>query len=431
MGGGLTSGQVCVVGGGFVGVCCALALQSEGHDVILIDPGDYKRAASYGNSGQFAIGEVVPLAVPGVLFSVPRWLFDPLGPLSIRWRDMPSLAPWLARFIAASRPSRVEAGSRAMASLCDRMHADYAPLIAAADARPIISDMNCTKLYRSRADWEAESATWRLREKAGLKVELLDWPMLHKLEPEMAEFARFGVTLKGRNYIRNPLKLLQSFLALFQRNGGQVVSDEVTGFRSDGRRINAAVLKGGLELDAGAFVIAAGIGSRALARKLGDDVPLISERGYHLMLPSPGVEVRRPYTLAWAGMGITPMEEGLRLAGTVELANPQSPPNYERARNLLTHARSLFPHLRDDGLTQWMGHRPSFPDTLPLIDRAPRFDNAIYAFGHGHMGVGWAATTGLMVAALQARRPFETDMTPFALARFRLQGGERGRHQAA
>lgn len=414
----VSSRPICVIGGGFVGVCCALELQREGHDVVLVDPGDHKKAASYGNSGQFAIGEVVPLAVPGVLLSVPKWLLDPLGPLSIRWRDMLTLAPWLVRFVAASRPARVKAGSRAMASLCDRMHADYAPLIAAADAGSIISDLDCIKLYRTRADWEAESGTWRLREEAGLQVQLLDSAMLHRLEPGMTDFARFGVMLKGRNYIRNPLRLLRSFIDLFQKNGGQVVAGEASGFRTTGRTVDAVKLRDGQVFDAGAIVIAAGIGSRKLTRQLGDDVPLISERGYHLMLPKPGVEVKRPYTLAWAGMGITPMEEGLRLAGTVELASPESPPSYERAHNMMSHARKLFPDLQDDGVTPWMGHRPSFPDTLPLVDRAGRVDNVIYAFGHGHMGVGWAATTGRMVAALHARRPFDLDMTPFRLARF-------------
>lgn len=424
MGGGLngagaaSSAQICVIGGGFVGVCCALALQQEGHSVILVDPGDFRAAASYGNSGQFAVGEVVPLAVPGVLFSVPRWLLDPLGPLSLRWRDLPYLTPWLARFVAASRRRRVEAASRAMASLCDRMHADYAPLIEAAGARPIISDLDCIKLYKTRDDWAAESSTWQLREKAGLKVELLDAAMLRRLEPAMSEIAGFGVMLKGRNYIRNPLRLLQAFIALFERGGGEVVRDQVTGFRTAGGSIDAVTLASGRQLDARSFVIAAGIASRKLTRSLGDDVPLISERGYHLMLPVPGLSVQRPYTLAWAGMGVTPMEEGLRLAGTVELARPDAPPNFERARNLLTHARKLFPGLKETGMTQWMGNRPSFPDSLPVIDRARRFDNAIYAFGHGHMGVGWAATTGRMVAALQDRRPFETDIAPFSMKRF-------------
>lgn len=413
------TGLIGVVGGGYVGVCCALQLARAGHNVVLIDIGDPEKAASYGNSGQFAVGEVVPLAVPGVLFSVPGWLLDPLGPLTIRWRDLPGLTPWLARFVLASRAPRVAAASRAMASLCDRMHEDYAPLLEAADARSLISDTDCIKLYKSRADWEAESKTWRMRERAGLRFELLDRTALERLEPEMTEYSQFGVVLKGRTYIRNPLRMLQTLTRTFEAIGGKVVSGEVTGFDKSGRNVHAVKLKDGGSLELETVVVAAGIGSRRLSRQLGDDVPLISERGYHLMLPNPGVKVQRSYTLGWAGMGIVPMEEGLRLAGTVELARPDAPPNFARARNLLVHARKLFPELDSDGIKQWMGNRPSFPDSLPLIDRASAFDNVIYAFGHGHMGVGWAATTGKMVTALHERRPSEIDMQPFGLGRFR------------
>lgn len=413
------TGLIGVVGGGYVGVCCALQLARAGHNVVLIDIGDPEKAASYGNSGQFAVGEVVPLAVPGVLFSVPGWLLDPLGPLTIRWRDLPGLTPWLARFVLASRAPRVAAASRAMASLCDRMHEDYAPLLEAADARSLISDTDCIKLYKSRADWEAESKTWRMRERAGLRFELLDRTALERLEPEMTEYSQFGVVLKGRTYIRNPLRMLQTLTRSFEAIGGKVVSGEVTGFDKSGRNVHAVKLKDGGSLELETVVVAAGIGSRRLSRQLGDDVPLISERGYHLMLPNPGVKVQRSYTLGWAGMGIVPMEEGLRLAGTVELARPDAPPNFARARNLLVHARKLFPELDSDGIKQWMGNRPSFPDSLPLIDRASAFDNVIYAFGHGHMGVGWAATTGKMVTALHERRPSEIDMQPFGLGRFR------------
>jgi D-amino-acid dehydrogenase len=413
------TGLIGVVGGGYVGVCCALQLARAGHNAVLIDIGDPEKAASYGNSGQFAVGEVVPLAVPGVLFSVPGWLLDPLGPLTIRWRDLPGLTPWLARFVLASRAPRVAAASRAMASLCDRMHEDYAPLLEAADARSLISDTDCIKLYKSRADWEAESKTWRMRERAGLRFELLDRTALERLEPEMTEYSQFGVVLKGRTYIRNPLRMLQTLTRTFEAIGGKVVSGEVTGFDKSGRNVHAVKLKDGGSLELETVVVAAGIGSRRLSRQLGDDVPLISERGYHLMLPNPGVKVQRSYTLGWAGMGIVPMEEGLRLAGTVELARPDAPPNFARARNLLVHARKLFPELDSDGIKQWMGNRPSFPDSLPLIDRASAFDNVIYAFGHGHMGVGWAATTGKMVTALHERRPSEIDMQPFGLGRFR------------
>lgn len=412
------TGLIGVIGGGYVGVCCALQLARAGHDVVLIDIGEPEKAASYGNSGQFAVGEVVPLAVPGVLLSVPGWLLNPLGPLTIRWRDLPALTPWLVRFAMTSRAPRVAAASWAMASLCDRMHEDYAPLLEAANARSLISDTDCIKLYKSRADWEAESKTWRMRERAGLQFELLDRTALERLEPEMTEYCQFGVVLKGRTYIRNPLRMLQMLTNTLEAIGGKVVSGEVIGFNKSGRSVRAVKLKDGSNLELDTVIVAAGIGSRKLSRQLGDDVPLISERGYHLMLPNPGVKVRRSYTLGWAGMGIVPMEEGLRLAGTVELARPEAPPNFARARNLLVHARKLFPELDSEDVKQWMGHRPSFPDSLPLIDRASAFDNVIYAFGHGHMGVGWAATTGKMVTALHERRPFEIDMQPFGLGRF-------------
>ncbi len=410
--------MIGVIGAGYIGVCCALELRQRGHEVVLIDPGEPEKAASYGNSGQFAVDEVVPLAVPGIIYSVPGWLLDPLGRLTIRWRDLPELTPWLFRFVAASRTSRVKAGSQAMAALCARMHDDYAPLLRAADGQQLISEIDCIKLYKSRSAWEAESYVWSFRTEAGLQFEPLNRSRLEQLEPEMSDYAQFGVAIKGRKYIRNPHRLLQKFTQLFLDEGGQLVTGEVARLEKNGRDVTGVHLKNGDRIQLSSVVVAAGIDSLALSRQLGDNVPLVSERGYHLMLPEPGVNVRRACTLGWAGMGISPMEEGLRLAGTVELASRNAPPNFARAHNLLIHARKLFPGLNSEGVRQWMGHRPSFPDSLPIIDRASRFDNVIYAFGHGHMGVGWAATTGKMVAAIQENRSFDIDMKPYGLARF-------------
>lgn len=412
------SPPVVVIGGGFIGLASALQLQLAGHKVMLVDRGEPERAASFGNSGQFAVGEVVPLSVPGVLFQVPKWLLDPLGPLTIRWRDLPMLAPWLARFVAASRPSRVAEISQAMAVLCSRMHQDYAPLLDLAGARSIVRDMNCIKLYRSRADWEAESRTWAMRVKAGLEYELLDAAALKRLDPAMSDHAQFGVVIVGRTYIANPLRMMQAFAAAFSGRGGEIVTGEVTDFELAGDRLHGVRLRDGRRLPAGAAVIAAGTESRRLCRLLGDDVPLITERGYHIMLPAPKVEVRRSYTLGWAGMGIVPMEHGLRLAGTVELADPAAPPNFARAERLFENAGKVFPGLSRDGASRWYGNRPSLPDSLPVIDRAGKVGNVIYAFGHGHMGVGWAATTGKAVAALHARQRPQIDLGPYRLGRF-------------
>ena len=400
---------VVVIGGGFVGLAAALQLQMAGHKVMLVDRGEPERAASFGNSGQFAVGEVVPLSVPGVLFKVPKWLLDPLGPLTIRWRDLPMLTPWLLRFVAASRPARVAAISRSMAELCGRMHRDYAPLLELPGARAIIRDMNCIKLYRTRADWEAEGKTWAMREKAGLEYELLDAAALKSLDPAISDHSRFGVVFVGRTYISNPLRMLQAFAAALTAKGGEIVTGEVSGFEVTGGRLHAVRLQDGRMLPASAAIIAAGTASRPLCRLLGDNVPLIAERGYHFMLPNPQVEVRRSYTLGWAGMGIVPMEHGLRLA---------APPNFARAERLFENACKVFPGLSRDGASQWYGNRPSLPDSLPVIDRASKVDNVIYAFGHGHMGVGWAATTGKAVAALHAGTRPDIDMAPFKVTRF-------------
>jgi D-amino-acid dehydrogenase len=385
---------------------------------MLIDRGEPERAASFGNSGQFAVGEIIPLSVPGVLFQVPKWLLDPLGPLTIRWRDLPMLTPWLLRFIAASRPARVAAISSAMTELCDRMHRDYAPLLDLTGTRAIIRDMNCIKLYRTRADWEAEAKIWAMRKKAGLEYELLDAAALKRLDPAISDHSRFGVEIVGRTYISNLLRMMQAFAATITARGGEIVTGEVSGFEVTGGRLHGVKLHDGRRLPASAAVIAAGIESRALCRLLGDAVPLVAERGYHFMLPEPKVEVRRSYTIGWAGMGIVPMERGLRLGGTVELADSAAPPNFARAERLFENAVKVFPGLSRDGATRWCGNRPSLPDSLPVIDRATKVDNVIYAFGHGHMGVGWAATTGKAVAALHSRERPDLDLAPFKVTRF-------------
>ena len=410
--------SIAVIGGGFVGLCCALHLQRIGQSVTLVDPGDPVRAASYGNSGQFAVGEVVPLAVPGVLYSVPKWLLDPLGPLAIRWRDVPALIPWLARFLSAARQPRMESVSSAMAALCDLIHFDYEPLLTAAAAHDVVVNKSCIRLYETRQHWEREHVTWQLRERAGLRYELLDGEALRAREPEIDPRFGFGVVMEGRTFIKNPLRLMQAFAACFERQGGVVLEGEVVDFTHYGNRVDAIRLTDGRHLAVAGVVIAAGAWSKALCRRLGDRVPLECERGYHVMLPQPEVRLGCSLTLPSRGFGLVPMEGGLRVAGTVELARVDAPPNFARADRLIENARLVFPRLNIEGATRWMGNRPSLPDSLPVIDRASRFANAYYAFGHGHMGVSWAATTGRLIAGLVGNRPLNFDLSPYRLARF-------------
>ncbi len=418
---GTSSAPVAVIGGGFVGLCSALQLQRHGREVVLIDPGEIERAASYGNAGQFALGEVVPISGPGTLRAVPRWLADPLGPLAIRWRYLPRLAPWLLRFLRAGRPDRVAAISAAMAALCDRIRIDYPPLIEAAGASDLVRPGPHLRLYASRAEWEAEGWRWEMRLRGGLRHELLDGPALRAAEPALAEAIGFAVASTERSHVADPGALMRAFAGHFAAQGGRVVAGTATGFRRgrDGL-VSAVELAGGGLCPAGQVVIAAGAWSHRLTALLGDAVPLESERGYHVMLPEPRVMPRHTMSHVARGFALLPMTQGrLRLAGTVEFAGLEAPPNWDRARRLIEVARGLLPGLNAEGARFWMGHRPALPDSLPIIDRASQAANVVYAFGHGHMGLSWGATTGRLVAGLITDTPTNFDLRPFRLSRFR------------
>jgi D-amino-acid dehydrogenase len=411
-------GEVAVVGSGLVGVCSALHLARTGNRVVLIDPGPPERAASFGNAGQLAIGEVVPLSVPGVLRQVPGWLMDPGGPLAIRWRYLPRLAPWLIRFLRHASMERVEAISRTMAALNGMIYGDYAPLLTAAGVADMVVRKPYVRVYRQEADWRAEGWRFELRVKSGLEHRTLDAEALRALLPEISDRFRFAVTYEDRHYVKSPQRLVRALREQLARSGGRLARGEVQGFDIADGAVRALRLTDGTRVAVRAAVIAAGAWSHRLARELGDSVPLESERGYHVMLRDPGVRLEHTVSNFARGMSVVPMEEGLRMCGGVEFGGLEAPPTPARFDQLIQSAREMFPGLKVEGGTRWMGHRPSLPDSLPLIDRALRFPNVVYAFGHGHMGLSWAPTTGRFVASLVNRQPINFDLAPFRLARF-------------
>ena len=410
--------SVTIIGGGIVGLCCAIQLQSRFRDVAIIDPGELKRAASYGNAGQLAVGEVVPLSGPDVLRSLPKWLADPLGPLAIRLQYFPRAVPWLMRFAREGRMSRVEQISQQMAIMCDLIHQDYSPLLKAAKAEALVVNKDYLRLYRNEDEWRSEGYRWTLREKAGLKFDTWRDDDLREYAPYLAPQFSFGVTMKGRKFISSLPALLGALQTLFRSRGGIIVSDEVKGFEISEDRVSGVFLKSGRRVSVSHAIVAAGAWSGRLTSKLGDRVPLESERGYHVMLPDPGVKPDRTVSYIARGLVMTPMQEGLRLVGTVEFAGLDAPPNFARAQKLIDAAKIVLPDLNTNGAEFWMGHRPSLPDALPIIDRSSRFANAYYAFGHGHMGLSWAATTGRYLTSLMTGTQDKAELEPFRLSRF-------------
>jgi len=412
---------VVVIGAGAVGIAAASWLLRDGHAVTVLDPGEVGGGSSFGNAGCLNASSVVPMSMPGMLTQVPGWLLDPLGPLALRWRYLPRIAPWLVRFIAAGRPDRVAGQARALTALLEDSFGSYLPLVEAAGARDLIRRDGHLVVYRSEEKLAGDRLGWQLRRECGVPVERLDGDAVREFDPALSPDFRIGLLMRGNGHTVNPQRLVQTLAAAFQRDGGRIVRAAAAGFAFDGGRL-VGVRTGAAMVAADAAVVAAGAFSKPLAQGLGDRIPLDTERGYHVVVRDPEATPRVPVMDAEAKIVATPMEMGLRIAGTVEFAGLTAPPDWRRARKLLTLGRRLFPKLAEapveERLSQWMGFRPSMPDSLPVIGPSRRTRDVVYAFGHGHVGIAAAARTGRLVADLISGRPPHIDAAPFRADRF-------------
>ena len=413
--------RVGVIGAGMVGVCAASYLQRDGHQVFLIEAGEPGHGASFGNAGAFNASSVTPVSMPGVMWKVPGWLFDPLAPLSLRWRYLPVLAPWLVRFIRAGTPEKVHAQARALRPLVGATLEALMPLVRDAGAEDLVHRLGHLYVYRSPQGPEKERLAWELRRENGVEIDEFDTDELRQLEPTLSRDYRRGILVRENGHTSNPLGLVQRLLEQVLRSGGELVRAHAHGFRLEDGRLRAIRTDHG-EMPADAAVICAGAWSKPLAAALGDRIPLETERGYHLMIRDPEVMPRIPTADADGKFVATPMATGLRFAGTVELAGLKAPPDWRRARILLEQGRKMLPGLAADypeeRLSLWMGHRPSLPNSLPALGPSNATPDVIYAFGHGHVGMTAAPMTGKVVADLVAGRPPAIDIAAFAPSRF-------------
>ncbi len=413
--------RVGVIGAGMVGVCAASWLQRDGHSVFLVEPGNPGEGASFGNAGCFNGSSVTPAAMPGVLRNVPRWLIDPLGPLSLRWRYLPAILPYLVRMVRSATPEQVAAQARALRPLIEPTVPLVRQLARDAGAEELIHQRGHLYVYRSAEALAKDGLAWALRRANGVAVDEFDADELRQLEPALSRDYVRGLLVRENGHTEDPLGLVTRLVAQFQRQGGEIVRARALGFRLDGQRLTAIASDAG-DLPADAAVVCAGAYSKPLAAALGDRVPLETERGYHLMIGDPEVMPRIPIADADGKFVATPMAQGLRFAGTVELAGLAAPPDWRRARILLEQGRRMLPGLAaehpEERLSLWMGHRPALPDSLPVLGRSRASPDVIYAFGHGHIGMTAAPMTGRIVADLVAGRAAAIDIAPFAAGRF-------------
>ena len=387
---------IVVIGAGIIGTATARALQRAGHAVTLVDSDAPGRATSYGNAGFIAIDHVLPMARPDVLKRVPRMLIDRDGPLTVHLPSLPWLLPWMARFgRAAASKVEVQNGILSFGALMAEANIAWKAEIQASGLGELFRTRGALYVFESEASFASGAEERRLQHAKGTVFEIVDGARCRELAPGLSPHIMRGVHYSQGMHTINPYRVVTTLAERFTADGGKVtavhLSDEA--------------------LPASAVVIAAGRASSELARQLGFNAPLVAERGYHVMLAPDNVRFDLPVSPAGRGFFVTPMEDGLRVAGTVELAAPHQPPSWHRADLLVKHLKDIFPGVGGAERSRWIGERPSLPDFRPAIGRAPRLANVYCGYGHQHVGLTLATATGRLITRL-----IEGEQLPPALA---------------
>lgn len=409
--------SVTVIGAGIVGITSTLWLQRAGFKVTLIDSGGVGEGASFGNAGNISPGAVVPYLIPGIWRDAPGWLLNPEGPLAVRPGYFLKALPWLSRAVKSATEEAALATSRAMHALHGGTFEAYDTLTRGTQAEGLIELSG--QLYVSEKPDSAQGSalSQRMREMAGVKSTTLDWMEIRELEPSLAPIFKSGLLLPNNGRCKNPHQLTTGLARAAERDGATIMRGKVTGFEHQGRTVQGVVIDGKL-LQVERVVIAAGAGSRALTAALGTPIPVEAERGYHISIEDSGVALRMPVTNTDGKFACSPMNCGLRLAGTVEFGGIDSEPNWGRAELLKTQAQRMFPGVRLNKVTRWAGNRPSLPDGLPVLGTAPKYDNAYFAFGNSHFGMSAGPVMGKVIAEVVAGRTPSIAIAPFAATRF-------------
>ncbi len=408
--------HIGIVGGGLMGCATALNLLEQGHSVTILERDAGGLPASVGNAGILAVPEIDPLARLDMLLSVPKWLLDPLGPLALRWQDLPALTPWLIRFLLSARAGKAAESRMALLHLMKSAEADHARLGAMAGISGHMRDTGALTVFDSVAARDKAFANEIENARLlGCNVETLDVAEARRRVPALSgPFA--GATFNdGYKTFEYPLTFLRRLQALLRERAALIDATVSRVARTESGI--SVTTEGGRTFTFDRLAITAGVWSRRFVADLGLKVLLETERGYNTTFMNPSTALEMPVFFSEHGFVATPFENALRIGGAVELASPDAPANYKRAAAMRRKMRRYVPDLQEEGGTEWMGRRPSTPDSVPVISLHPGDPRIAFAFGHGHLGLTLSATTGRHVARLLAGEG-ESALAPFSIARF-------------
>ncbi|SDA73239.1 FAD-binding oxidoreductase [Sinorhizobium sp. NFACC03] len=408
--------DVIVIGAGVVGLSAAIAAQARGLSVTVLDREGPAAGASAGNAGAFAFTDILPLASPGILKKAPKWLLDPLGPLSVPPAYAVQIAPWMFRFWRACSPGRVAHSTTAQTAIMDLSKAELEPFLTATGTLPMLRKEGNLQVYESEAELKASLPGWKARSEHGIEFRHMGAAEMAEIQPGLAPRFTHGTFTPGWYSIADPKLYTLALADHFRAKGGIIERAEVTALRP---------VEGGVELTsagktrrADQIVLSAGAFSHQIARTLGERIPLETERGYNTTLPQDAFDLRTQVTFGGHGFVVTRLSTGIRVGGAVELGGLKLPPNFRRSDAMLKKAQTFLPGFKSEGGVQWMGFRPSLPDSLPAIGRARATGRVIYAFGHGHLGLTQSAGTARLVAELLTGQRPAIDIQSFSPQRF-------------
>ncbi|ABA78470.1 FAD-dependent oxidoreductase [Rhodobacter sphaeroides] len=408
------SSDTVVIGGGVVGLTIALTVARRHRSVILLDPEEPGSGASYGNAGTIADYAVLPVGTPDVLRQLPSLMFDRNSPLAIRHMALPSLAPWLARFLRQSLPAPARRNAQAIAALLGSATRSWEDLAVEVEGTALLNRRGCLYAYETPQAARAAETDMTFRRTLGVTVELLSAAEFAAMEPSLPPMAGAAYFPKAI-FLSDPGRMVALIAEAARKAGVQIVKARATGLE---RRVDGVIVSGrALQIHGRRAVIAAGAHSRALALCAGDRVPLDTERGYHVEWDMAQPPLTRPTCPTARGFYLCPMAGRLRVAGTVELGGLTARPSPHRIARLVAGARAIFPHLPEP-TRSWMGFRPSMPDSLPVIGPSAAGPEILHAYGHGHIGLTLAPITARIVADLLDAKTPELDIAPYLPTRF-------------
>ncbi len=408
--------SVGVLGAGIQGVCTSLNLIKKGFKVTLIDrdnPGN--KSASYGNAGHFSPYASLSLNRPDVLLDVPAMLLSTTGPLALKWNYIPRMIPWFLKFIKNCTRKKMMHTAKYMHQILDLAIPAYDELFQDVDVSGLVESKGIIYFWTDK-DLKSRELEINVRKELGVEQKLLKPHEIHDLEPNIKQIYHAGVLYPGAKHARNPGKILLKLFELFLKQGGEFKREnvETINFSSDSKPLIKTNLN---SYTFDKAVIACGAFSKKLTKQLNENIPLDTERGYHIHFKGYENLLSRPVIFLNRGFGMTPMEQGLRVVGTVEFGGLDNPLSKKRILNLVNNAKYLLPELQEHQ-DEWLGFRPTLPDFLPAIGPSKNHKNIFYSFGHHHLGWTLGAISGKIVASIIAGENTNLDLSAYSPARF-------------